>query len=246
MTRILVWDIPTRLFHWLLAGSFLAAFALATLTDDESAAFAGHMLLGGAIVFMVALRVIWGFVGSRYSRFRSFTFRPAEVLAYFKGALSGKGEKHVGHNPGSAVAIFAMLGLLVGLGLTGAFMSSGGILEDLHEVLAWTMMAVVGAHVVGVIWHTLRHRENITKSMVTGQKEGEPKAAIPSARPIAAIVFLALTGLWTGGLYNGYDAANSQVTLPVIGTTLSLGDGDEHDHGEEGRSKHDKHKDDDD
>ncbi len=242
MKRILVWDIPTRLFHWLLAGSFLAAFAFANFADDDSLAFAAHMLLGGAILFMVVWRVIWGFVGSRYSRFRTFAFRPGEVLAYFKGALSGKGKKHVGHNPGSAVAIFTMLGLLVGLALTGAFMSSGGdVLEEIHEVLAWAMMGVVGLHVAGVLWHTLRHRENITLSMFTGKKAGEPEAAIPSARPIAAIVFLALTGLWTGALYTGYDAATSQVTLPVIGATLRLGDGDDHGHDEHERRERDKH-----
>lgn len=247
MKRILVWDIPTRLFHWLLAGSFLGAFIIANLFDDDSPLFAVHMLLGGTILFMIALRVVWGFVGSRYAKFGSFVFGPAEVLAYVKGAVSGKGKRYMGHNPGSTMAIYAILGLLVAQVLTGVFMSSGEVFEELHEVIAWTLLAVVGVHIAGVIWHTVRHKENIALSMVTGRKEGEQKAAIPSARPVVAVVFVALTGLWAGGLYNGYDAAAGEVTLPVIGTKMSIGEGEEHEGGERGEEyeEYEEHDDDD-
>lgn len=65
MKRILVWDLPTRLFHWLLAASFIAAFTIANVVDDDSATFVVHMLLGAVMSAMVVQRVLWGVVGSR-------------------------------------------------------------------------------------------------------------------------------------------------------------------------------------
>jgi cytochrome b len=244
MKQILVWDLPTRLFHWLLAGSFMAAFTIANVVDDESRIFAVHMLLGAVMTLMVLLRIVWGFVGSRYARFGSFAFGPRDVIAYLKSTVSGAGTRHVGHNPGSSVAIWAMLALSLGLGVSGAFMSSNEVLEDVHEVLAYALVAVVATHVAGVAWHTLRHRENITRSMVTGLKAGESEHAIPSVHPVAALVFLALTGAWAAALVQGYEPTTQTLTLPVVGGTLQLGEGAESDDAAGGaRGGHDNHRD---
>lgn len=229
MKRILVWDLPVRLFHWLLSAAFLGAFVIANLIEDESSLFALHMWLGGIAAFMVVLRLVWGLVGSRYARFGSFAHGPSELGRYVAGTFTGKAKRYIGHNPGSAVAALLMFVLLLGLGYTGAFMATGGeAYEEVHEVLAWTMLAVVGVHLAGIVWHTIRHRENIAASMVTGEKQGEPAEAIPTAHAGVAVAFLALTGLWAGGLYDGYDATTRQVTLPLLGTTLQLGEGEEH------------------
>lgn len=166
-------------------------------------------------------------VGTRYARFGSFAFGPRALWAYLRGAVTGRGERHTGHNPGSGWAIYAMLALSLGLAFTGAFMSRGGeLLEELHEVFAWAMIAVVATHVAGIIWHTLRHRENIARSMVDGRKLGDPAAAIDSPRAFTALAFLALTGLWAGALYDGFDATTNQVTLPLVGQTIQLGEGE--------------------
>jgi cytochrome b len=244
--RILVWDIPVRLFHWLLAAAFIGAFVIANLVDDESSLFPLHMLLGGIVAFMVLLRVIWGFVGSRYARFGSFAFGPRALGGYVRGAFAGKAERrYAGHNPGSAWAAYGMLAIALGLAFTGAFMSSGGeLFEEIHEILAWAMIALVGAHVAGMIWHTIRHQENIARSMVDGRKQGDPAAAIGSSHALVGVAFLALTGLWAGALYAGYDAPSSQLTLPLIGKTIKLGEAEEH--GERERGKHEKHDDHDD
>lgn len=241
MQRILVWDIPTRLFHLLFAGSFLGAFLLATVAGDESGLFPVHMLLGGIMAFMVLLRVIWGFVGSRWARFRTFAFRPAEVIGYLKAAVAGGGERHAGHNPGASVAIFAMLGLALGLAVTGAMMSTGGeVVEELHEIFAWSMLAVVGAHIAGIVMHTLRHHENVAASIVTGHKLGSPADAIRGSHALAGAAFLGLTGAWGVGLVRNYDAVNHEVTLPVLGQVIALGEGEEEgEHGEEGEDDDD-------
>ena len=250
MKHILVWDLPTRLFHWLLAGSFIAAFTIANVVDDESNLFALHMLLGAVMTLMVLLRVVWGFVGSRYARFGSFAFGPRDVVDYLKSTVSGGGKRYLGHNPGSSVAIWAMLALSLGLGVSGAFMSSFEVLEDVHEVLAYALLAVVVTHVAGVAWHSLRHRENITRSMVNGRKTGEPEDAIRSVHPVAALVFLALTGLWAAALVQGYDPSSHTLTIPVVGGTLQLGEASDsgessgHARGRDG-DHHDDHADDD-
>jgi cytochrome b len=225
MKRILIWDLPTRLFHALLAASFVGAFVIANVADDESSAFRWHMLLGGVMAFMVALRVIWGFVGSRWARFSSFVFGPGAVIEYFQSIVTGEGKRYPGHNPGASWGIYLMLALSLGLAITGVSMGTGGELaEELHEVMAFALAAVVGAHVLGVVLHTVRHRDNIIASMVHGYKEGEPEDAIPRSHPLVGVVFLALTGAWTYGVVTSYSGATNQVTLPVLGTVISLGD----------------------
>lgn len=226
-TRILVWDLPTRAFHWLLAASVLGAFAIAVLVDDEGAMFPLHMLLGAVGAFLVVLRLFWGLVGSRYARFGSFAFGPRAVIEYAKGIFTGKGERHVGHNPGSSVAIFAILALTAGVAITGALMSSlGDVAKELHEVLAYSLIGVTGAHVIGVVVHTLRRRENITLAMLDGRKEGETAQAIPSAHPLVAAALLGLTALWSVALVRGYDAASRSVVLPG-GSRLALSEPEE-------------------
>lgn len=226
MKRILIWDLPTRLFHWLLAGSFIGSFTIANVVDDDSSTFVVHMLLGAVMGVMVAFRLVWGVIGSRYARFGSFAFGPRDVLAYLEGTFRGRGKRYLGHNPGSSVAIWAMLALTLGLGASGAFMSTNEALEEVHEILAYALLGVVITHVLGVLWHTLRHRENITASMVTGTKEGEPSEGISSIHPIAAVAFLLLTAAWTAVLIRGYDPATRGVVLP-FDTRLQLGEGQE-------------------
>src|SRR5689334_18298443 len=117
MKRILIWDLPTRLFHGSLAAAFSGAFVIANATDDDSSTFKVHMLLGGIMAFMVSLRLVWGLVGSRWARFGSFAFGPGAVIDYFKGIVSGDGKRYPGHNPGASWAIFAMLALSIGLAI---------------------------------------------------------------------------------------------------------------------------------
>lgn len=245
MKRILVWDLPVRLFHWILAGSFVAAFTIANLSGDESPAFAVHMLLGGMAAFMVVLRLVWGLVGSRWARFNTFVVSPAKLVVYLKGAFMGGGKRYTGHNPGSSIAALLMFVLILGLAATGVMMGRGGeAFEEVHEVLAWSMFVVVGAHLAGIALHTVRHREPIALSMVDGRKEAEPAGAIPSAHPVTALAFLVLTALWTAGLVSGYDAPSGRVTLPLIGQTLQVGEGAGHEnHQPRDGGRHERHDD---
>ncbi len=225
MTRVLVWDLPVRLFHVLLGLGFIGAFTIANVVDDDSALFSAHMLLGLVMAFMVVLRLVWGFFGTRHARFRDFLFGPRAVLTYLRDAFAGKARSHAGHNPGSSVAIYLILLLVVGLATTGVMMASGDkSLEDVHGVLSWAFLVVVIGHIAGVVMHTVRQRENLTLSMIDGKKQVDPSQSIASPLPIAGLVFLALVGLWSWGLVAGFDATTRKLTVPVIGATLQLGE----------------------
>ena len=237
MSRILVWDLPTRLFHWLFTATVLAALAIALIADDDSSIFQVHMLLGLIAGFMVLLRLVWGFAGSRYARFGSFLFGPKALVDYLVGVFRRTGERHIGHNPGSAYAIYAMLLLSLGLALSGLLMSSWKAFEELHEVMAYAMLVVVGAHIVGIVLHTLRHRENIALSMINGAKTGDAAQGIGSSHAIIGIVFLALTAGGAAVVFNGHDEGARQLTL--FGQTFRLGES-KHDEADEHEEDHDR------
>jgi cytochrome b len=225
MTRVLVWDLPTRLFHLLLSSGFIAAAVIALWLGENSRLFPYHSIIGLTIALMICLRVVWGLVGTRYARFSSFVFGPRAVLEYMKGVLFGTGKRHIGHNPGSAYAIFVMLALVLALAATGILMGQGNkVAKELHEILAYIMVGVVIVHILGVVIHTLRRRENIIASMIHGQKDAEPGDAIRSSHPVVALVFLTIAGAWAFGLIRNFDPINQTTRLQFLGVTLQLGE----------------------
>ena len=197
-SRILVWDAPTRVFHWALALSFVGAF----VTADSERLRDVHVVLGYTVLGLIAFRLVWGVLGTRYARFASFAFGPREVVAYLRSLLTLRPQHFLGHNPAGSFAIFALLALGLLTGLTGYahFNELGGEwLQDLHEGLANAMLAVVFVHIAGVVVGSLLHRENLALAMLTGYKTGDPARAIRSARwLVAALVVASVAALWTG------------------------------------------------
>jgi cytochrome b len=186
-------------------------------------------MIGIVLGALLVLRLLWGFVGTRYARFGSFLFGPAAVAKYLKGVVTGKSDRHVGHNPASSWANFVMyagVAAVVGSGL----MISGGneAFEEVHQVAVYALLAVAAVHVAGVVVHTVRQRENITLSMITGRKNAEEQAAIRSAAPVPALLLLASMALLGGGLLRNYDPATKRTVLPLVGTSIGLGEA-EHD-----------------
>ncbi|MEM5367051.1 cytochrome b/b6 domain-containing protein [Paraburkholderia azotifigens] len=194
--RILVWDAPVRLFHWL----FAACFAGAWLTAESEHWRLVHVALGYTAGGLVIFRVAWGLVGTKYARFSSFVRGPASVWRYVLGILRGHPQRHVGHNPAGAVVIVAMLALACALTITGwaTYNDVGGhLLGEVHEALASFMLALVGVHVAGVIVSSWLHRENLVGAMLSGHKSGHADEGIRRAwRSIAAIVLASVLGFW--------------------------------------------------
>ena len=229
MSKILVWDLPARVFHVLFGAGLITAFVIAQFAGEHSRLFPYHMVLGIVLGIMLVLRVVWGFVGTKYSRFESLLFGPKTLLQYLKSALTSRGQHYTAHNPGSSYAILAMLILTGVVVATGLLMSTGSeAAEELHVPAVYALMAVAVVHVLGVLWHTIRQRENISRSMITGFREGDPSEAIPSSRPLTAVVFVALIAFLAVGLIRNYDKARDETRLPLVGIAIHLGEGEEH------------------
>lgn len=226
MEKTKVYDLPTRLFHGLFAIFFLSAFFIAKVIDDDSPSYAYHMLLGFLLALLVGLRILWGFIGTRYARFSSFALKPQDLFQYFKQVLGGKAPRTLGHNPASSWAALTMMALALGLAITGYFMTAGGnkeTLEDLHELLANLFIVVVAVHVAGILLHTLRHRDWIGLAMVSGEKKAiEGQAGIGRSHYAAAILLLTLVGGFAFHLSKNYDGSTQ--TLHLFGSTLHLGE----------------------
>jgi cytochrome b len=222
-TTIRAWDLPTRLFHWTLAGLFLGAFAVAHLADERSPRFAIHMLLGIILLAAIAFRLVWGLIGSRHARFGAFLHSPAALVRYLKEAVAGRDRPTVGHNPGAAWAIYGMVLLPIALVATGVLAQpKNELFEDLHGALGWVMVAAVAAHLAGIAFHTFRHRENIALAMVTGQRRGEPADAIGSSHPLAAVLFVAVVAGWAALVVRGHDPAARVVRLPGLDVAIPV------------------------
>ncbi len=177
MDKVLIWDWPVRIGHWLLAG----AFALAWMTGDSEEWRLVHAFAGGTVVGVILFRLLWGIVGTRHARFASFVRGPGAVLDYVVGLPRRKESGYAGHNAAGGWAIVALLalGLLGGASGWFAYQDTGGEwLEELHEALVAGMLAVAALHVAGVIVSSLAHRENLVRAMFTGFKQGRPDEAI--------------------------------------------------------------------
>lgn len=192
MKRILVWDLPVRLGHWLMVGGFILAWA----TGDSEKWRLVHVFAGSTVMAVAAYRLLWGLVGSRTARFADFVRGPRQAFAYLGSLLSRAPRHYAGHNPAGGWAIVLLLALGLAGGTSGwlTYQEIGGEwLEEFHEFLTGLMLAVVGVHVLGVVAGSLAHRENLVWSMVTGRKQGRPEEAIDGQRPLAALLLL----LWT-------------------------------------------------
>lgn len=194
--RILVWDAPVRVFHWLTVLSFAGAY----LTAESERWRLLHVTLGYTLAALVVFRVLWGLMGTRHARFASFVRGPAAVLRYVRSLRSGQPEHHTGHNPAGALAIVAMLALALGVAATGYAgyeELSGEWVKELHEVLASGMLLLVAVHVAAVVAASKMHGENLVRAMVTGRKLGSPQEAVRRAwKGLAALMLVAVLGFW--------------------------------------------------
>jgi cytochrome b len=235
MQKILAWDLPIRLLHWLLALSFGGAFLLAVTTSDEGALFPYHAVLGLTALFLVAVRLVWGVIGTRHARFSAFALRPSKLFRYFASALSEPVDRTAGHNPATSYFAVLLLACILGLGVTGISLSRGSeSAEEIHEALAWLAGALVLVHLAGIFWHTIRHRENVSAAMISGRKLADPAERLTSHRAGTALLIAALAVVWISSLLAGYEPGTRTLRLPVSGLILTLGEAEEdHDRREE-------------
>jgi cytochrome b len=188
--RVLVFDLPQRVFHWLFAACFVGAW----LSADSELLRPVHVTLGLTIAALVAFRLVWGLIGSHHSRFASFVRSPHAAWRYLQSLRRGQPEHHDGHNPAGALAIVAMLTLAAATTALGwaAYSELGGVdWGDVHEAAATLMLTMVGVHLAGVIVGSWAHDENLARAMITGRKRAAPAAGIPRQRLLVGVALAA-------------------------------------------------------
>lgn len=167
--RVKVWDPLVRVFHW----SLVCLFTLSFITGDEWTWL--HIRSGYAIAALLAVRIIWGFIGTHHARFRSFLYSPASILGFLRDTLAFRARRYLGHNPAGGVMVMALLAMLCGIVTTGYMMTTDrywGVewVEDTHKLLVYSTLGLIALHIAGVILASIEHRENLVRAMLTGWK----------------------------------------------------------------------------
>ena len=229
--KVVVWDLPTRLFHWLLAGMF----AVAWFTHEDDRYLDVHVFAGYVFFGLLLFRMLWGFVGGYYARFREFGYRWTNARDYLRATLRGPSRRYLGHNPAGSWVVFLMLGLGLAISFTGMFVlgaeerhgpfagafsfAHATLFHLLHEASAVGLLVVVAFHLTGVAYESWRHRENLAGAMVTGRKRGPGVDAV-IFRGVGALL---LAGVAVSAIvqFAGHVRATPEKPyLPFTGPTL--------------------------
>ncbi|MGC3981933.1 MAG: cytochrome b/b6 domain-containing protein [Steroidobacteraceae bacterium] len=203
-----VWDLPVRIFHWLLVLAIIGAYVS---YQAGIAYFKYHLWCGYTVVVLVSFRILWGLVGTYHARFWNFIRGPIHTLRYALATLRGKEAHYAGHNPLGAIMVIVLLGALLVQGITGLFgndeiLNFGPLygyitnelslqLTSLHRQLFYWIMGAVALHIIAVIAHRIFKGENLVQAMFTGRKPADsvkPEEEIRSSRLWLAIAVLAI------------------------------------------------------
>jgi cytochrome b len=166
---VAVWDLPLRLWHWAFAASILAAWFTPTVYDRL------HRIVGYTVLGLLAFRLVWGFWGSRYSRFRMVGVRLRAAPRYLWNLRRGITGRYIGLNPAGTLMLVALLLAIAISAITGAMsvtVTFFGVwwVEDTHHYSSDAVIVLVVLHVVGVLLMGLLQRENLIRAMITGRK----------------------------------------------------------------------------
>jgi cytochrome b len=166
---VAVWDLPLRLWHWVLTASVLVAWFTPTLYDSL------HRVVGYTIIGLLVFRLVWGGLGSRYSRFRMVGVRLRAAPNYLWNLRRGITGRYIGLNPAGTLMLVVLLLSLSVSAITGALsvtVTFFGVwwIEDTHAYASDAIIVLVGLHIVGVVLMGLLQRENLIRAMITGRK----------------------------------------------------------------------------
>jgi len=242
--QIRIWDLPTRLFHWLL----VVAFILAWLSQGDDRYLDIHVFSGYLFLGLLGFRLIWGIIGSHYARFYHFAFGWRDVWDYLKTLLTKQRQHFLGHNPAGSWAVFVILGLGLIVSLTGLLtlggeerhgpfagmigFAYGDMFHRWHDVMAWVMLGLIGIHLLGVLVESGLHRENLVKAMITGFKippnapfSKGSETTIENVRVlrhglIAILLILVIITSSVGYFWGYLTQSENQPYLPFVGPDL--------------------------
>lgn len=203
---VLVWDLPTRIFHWSLVAAIVTS-----LLSEEFGNMDIHLISGHVVLALVLFRICWGFAGGRHARFADFVKGPAAVKAYAKGLFSGNPEHYRGHNPLGALSVLAILGIVGLQAVTGLFASddiltegplaklvsgsTSSLMTEIHEIGSTILYWLIGLHLAAIAFYTFKG-EKLIKAMIGGRKpeDGNGETMGAGGNLIVAAVLIAITG----------------------------------------------------
>ena len=207
--RIKLWDLPTRVFHWLLVIAVGAALITGNLGGS---AIEWHGRIGLSIVGLIAFRVVWGLIGSSHARFSSFFPTPESIAAYLRGQWRG-----IGHNPLGALSVIGLLALVALQLCTGLFGNddiafTGPLfnlvskdlsdqLTGIHELTSNALIALIALHLAAIGFYAHVKKDNLVKPMVTGYKELAPGETGESATGGGLVAFIVALAIALGAVY---------------------------------------------
>jgi cytochrome b len=180
---IRVWDLPIRLFHWLLVACIVGSLICVNIGGN---AIQWHAYFGYSILTLLIFRIIWGFIGSTHARFASFLPNRMAITNY----LQGKSPRFLGHNPIGALSVFALLLVLSVQALTGLFVddeiafqgplskylseSSVSFLSEIHESNQVVIYTLIAIHIAAIWYYKKFKGEDLIRPMISGDKEIDP------------------------------------------------------------------------
>ena len=212
-----IWDLPTRLFHWILV---LLIAVLYASGEYDLLDMRWHFWAGYATLALIGFRVLWGLFGSQTSQFGEFLRGPRAVFAYLRGLRSGE-HAGIGHNPLGGWSVLALLASVFVQAVSGLFASddidnegplvarvSGATVKWMTRVHNWNqtvLLALIGLHVGAILVYLLVKHDNLIAPMLSGRRRVAAPRALRFASPWRALVLFALSAsavaalVWYGG-----------------------------------------------
>jgi cytochrome b len=212
MRRVLVWDAPTRLFHWLAASLVVAAYVSWRLNWMD-----WHGWIGETLLALVLFRLLWGFFGSETARFSQFLAAPARAAAHLARVFRREPDRQVGHNPAGGWMVLILMALLLGETLTGLYVQNdiadegpltelvpapiANLIDALHTLIWQALLAAVALHLLAILVYAVAKRQNLVAPMITGRKRLPETVAPPALAGVArAALLLGSAALATAAL----------------------------------------------
>jgi len=209
--QVRIWDIPLRLFHWVLVALVTCQLLIAWAFTEQIDL---HVILGYLTLALIVFRIIWGFIGTTYAQFKNFLVSPTSLVAYIRGLFNRTSQsKSAGHNPIGGYSTIAIIACILVQGFSGLFCDDDvftagplrhlvsdnvtSIFNQVHTLNAKILVGLLCTHVLAIFWYLLVKRENLIKAMITGKKIAikDDKYMNWTEKPLAALLTLALASI---------------------------------------------------
>lgn len=208
-----VWDVPVRVFHWVLVALILTSWVTSEIGGN---AMTYHMWSGYAILTLVVSRIVWGFIGSEHARFRAILYGPRAMIGYASGLFGSGSRYYLGHNPIGGISVILMLASVLLQASTGLFANddiategplahlvsgeTSSLLTTIHRWNFWVLTALIALHVAAALFYLFVKRENLIGAMFTGRKRVPGGGAFTDGRMTSTWVALAVVVVVAAGV----------------------------------------------